>query len=105
MLVTTVEHIPNREYELGQLLTVSIVRAANVMRDIRENIRNLVGGKMTHYEKLLQESVDEAIEEISAQAKEGGYDGIIGFKIAHPTVVEGGVELIVYGTAFRYLDK
>ncbi len=105
MLVTTVEHLPDRQYEIGQLFTVTNVRAANVMRDIRENIRNLVGGKMTHYENLLQEAVDEAIEQLASKAKEAGYDGVLGLRIAHPTVVEGGVELLVYGSGFRYLDQ
>ncbi|MBK07876.1 MAG: hypothetical protein CL920_22070 [Deltaproteobacteria bacterium] len=102
MIVTTIEQIPGKSIELGGPLVVSVVRAANVVSDIRENIRNLVGGRMGHYEKLLQQATEEAIETLKAKAEENGYDGVIGMRIAHPTVVEGGVELIVYGSGFRW---
>lgn len=100
MLITLDAH-PTAQIELGELLTVVHVRAANVVKDIRENIRNLVGGRMTHYEALIRDAVDAALAELDAQALAKGYDGVIGVKIANPVVVEGGVEVVVYGNAFR----
>lgn len=87
--------------EVGELLTSVTVMAANVVRDIRENIRNLVGGRMTHYEALIEEAVGVALADLEQKAKSRGYDGVIGVKISHPTVVDGGVEVIVYGNGFR----
>ena len=43
----TSETLP-REVELGDLLTVCAITAANVVKDVRENLRNLVGGEMKH---------------------------------------------------------
>lgn len=88
--------------ETGELLSVCCVSAANVVRDIRENIRNLVGGKMVHYETLIQQTLERAFAELDQKAKEKGYDGVLSVKVAHPSVVEGGVEIIVYGNGFRY---
>lgn len=90
------------QVEIGELLTVVVVMAANVVRDIRENIRNLVGGRMTHYERLIQGAVDAALADLQSKAQTRGYDGVIGVKISHPVVVEGGVEVIVYGNGFRW---
>lgn len=87
--------------EVGELLTVVTVMAANVVRDIRENIRNLVGGRMVHYERLIEDAIQHALGELEQKAKDRGYDGVIGVKISHPSVVEGGVEVIVYGNGFR----
>lgn len=87
--------------EVGELLTAVTVMAANVVRDIRENIRNLVGGRMTHYEALIDEAVQKALGDLEQKAKSRGYDGVIGVKIANPTVVDGGVEVVVYGNGFR----
>ncbi|MCC6167884.1 MAG: heavy metal-binding domain-containing protein [Caldilineaceae bacterium] len=87
--------------EVGELLTAVTVMAANVVRDIRENIRNLVGGRMTHYEQLIDEAVQKALDDLEQKAKRRGYDGVIGVKIATPTVVDGGVEVVVYGNGFR----
>ena len=82
--------------ELGELLSVSAVTAANIVKDMRENIRNLVGGEMKHYEALTEKTLERA------KAEARGYDGVLGVRIANPKVVEGGVEIIVYGTGFRY---
>jgi uncharacterized protein YbjQ (UPF0145 family) len=87
--------------EVGELLMVVSVMAAHVVNDIRENIRNLVGGRMNHYEKLVENAVQAALDAIGRKAQERGYDGVIGLKISHPSLVEGGVEVVVYGNGFR----
>lgn len=104
MRVTTLEHWPT-DVEVGEFFVTVVVRAANVVSDIRENIRNLVGGRMTHYEGMIQRAVEEAIDETKRKAREAGYDGVMGLKIAHPSVVDGGVELIVYANGFRFLPS
>jgi uncharacterized protein YbjQ (UPF0145 family) len=93
---------PNAQIELGELLTVVNVSAANVVKDIRENIRNLVGGRMAHYEILVANAVNGALCELDERALALGYDGVIGVKISHPSLVEGGVEVVVYGNGFKY---
>jgi uncharacterized protein YbjQ (UPF0145 family) len=80
---------------------VVVVAAANVVQDIRENIRNLVGGRMAHYERLIETALATALAELEQKARAAGYDGVVGVKISHPQVVDGGVEVIVYGNGFR----
>ena len=100
MLIALDSH-PTAEIELGELLTVVHVTAANVVKDIRENIRNLIGGRMPHYERLISSAVEAALRELDEQALAKGYDGVIGVKLSHPVVVEGAVEVVVYGNAYR----
>ena len=87
--------------EVGELLVAVSVMAANVVKDIRENIRNLIGGRMGHYEKLIEEAVQAALDDLARKAQVRGYDGVVGVKISHPTVVDGGVEVVVVGNGFR----
>lgn len=87
--------------EVGELITAVTVMAANVVKDIRENIRNLVGGRMGHYERLIEEAVQRALADLERKAQDRGYDGVLAVKISHPTVVDGGVEVVVYGNGFR----
>jgi uncharacterized protein YbjQ (UPF0145 family) len=100
-MLIALDQYPGAEIELGELITVTHVAAANVVKDIRENIRNLVGGRMTHYEALIGNAVANALRELDQKAQSQGYDGVIGVKISHPVVVEGAVEVIVYGNGFR----
>ena len=100
MLIALDSH-PTAQIELGELLTVVHVKAANVVKDIRENIRNLVGGRMSHYENLIEDSVAAALNRLQEKAVAKGYDGVISVHIVHPNVVDGGVEVVVYGNGFR----
>ncbi|MEM7531407.1 MAG: heavy metal-binding domain-containing protein [Chloroflexota bacterium] len=100
-MLISLDYVQRPDIEVGELITVVVVKAANVVRDIRENLRNLVGGRMTHYESLVQEAIDTALQELDDKAKANGYDGAIGVKISHPMVVDGGVEIIVYGNGYR----
>lgn len=94
--------LPDADIEIGELIVVVDVHAANIVKDIRENIRNLVGGRMVHYEQLVQHAVNSALNDLKEAARQKSYDGIVGLKISHPSLVEGGVEVIVYGNGFRY---
>ena len=105
-MLISLDHYPNAaEIEVGELIFCVSVTAANVVNDIRENIRNLIGGRMSHYEKLIDSSVASALNDLDQKAKAKGYDGVIGVKIANPTVVDGGVEVIVYGNCFRRVTQ
>ncbi|NJN29536.1 MAG: YbjQ family protein [Synechococcales cyanobacterium RM1_1_8] len=100
-MLISLDHSPDSSIEVGELLTVVRIRAANVVNDIRENVRNLAGGRMVHYEKLISTALDDALIELEQKAKDKGYEGVIGVKIANPSVVAGGVEIIVYGNGFN----
>lgn len=107
MPLLTVENPPNgrvggRPIELGGLVSTSAVQASNIVRDVVEMVRNAVGGRMTRYERLLDLTQERALARFQEKLAEAGYDGAVGVRFAHPTVVDGGSELIVYGTGFRY---
>ncbi len=100
-MLISLDYLQDSQVEIGELLTVVVVKAANIVNDVRENVRNLVGGRMEHYEKLIQDAVDTALSDLEKKAKERGYDGVIGLKISNPMVVNGGAEVVVYGNGFR----
>ena len=93
---------PHRsDAEVGELLFVVVVYAANIVRDVRENIRNLVGGRMSHYESLIEKAIEQGLSDLEQKAADRGYDGVLGVKFSHPLVVDGGVEVILYGNGYR----
>jgi len=88
--------------QIGELLYASGVVAANAVKDFKENIRNLIGGPMHHYEELVEKAIDRAIDRLKDRARRAGYDGLTGFRISHPSLVEGGAEVVVYANGFRF---
>ena len=101
MKLTALEQPHHSDVEVGELLVVVVVYAANIVRDVRENIRNLVGGRMSHYESLIEKAVAQGLSDLEEKAAAKGYDGVMGIKFSHPLVVDGGVELIIYGNGYR----
>lgn len=101
-MLIVIDHLHNQEIEVGELLTAVVVKATNAFKDIIEGLKDTVGGRMRIYEELIQDAVDTALKELNQKAKDRGYDGVIGIKIASPTIAKGGAEVVVYGNGFRF---
>ena len=102
MTLYTTDRVANRTTIEGGLISACAVSAANIIRDLREHITNTFGGEMKQYESLVDETIERALERLEDKARAKGYDGVLAVRISHPSVVEGGVEVIVYGTGFNY---
>ena len=103
MELHTVERLSGREVREGGIVFAVAVSAANILRDIREHITNTLGGRMTRYESLAEETISRALAMLEEKAKAAGYDGVVGVRISHPKIAEGGMEVVVYGTGFHYV--
>jgi len=103
MALYTTDRPSDRNVKEGELMWVSAVNAANILRDVREIITNTFGGKMRRYERLMNETLERALTELETKAQAKGYDGCLGVRISHPRIADGACELFVYGTAFTYV--
>ncbi len=103
MVLITLERGPDgREIELGQMVTATAVEASNLLRDAREIITNAFGGRMRRYENLLEIMLARGETRFRERLVELGYDGALGVRFSNPKIVDGGAELVVYGTGFRF---
>ena len=62
-------------------------------------LRNLVGGEITEYTRLMTESRAEATQRLVAEAEGLGANSILGVRFTTSTVIAGAAELLAYGTA------
>jgi len=104
MVLLTIERLSGRAIREGEVVHACAVCAANILRDFREHITNTLGGKMRRYEDLIDDTISQALTALDEKAKARGYDGVLGVRISHPSVIDGGVEVVVYGTGFNYTD-
>ncbi len=79
----------------------STVRAKNVGRDITQGLRNIMGGELVKYTELLEESRQEAIGRMVADAMSRGATAIVNVRFATSAVTAGAAELFAYGTAVK----
>jgi uncharacterized protein YbjQ (UPF0145 family) len=102
MLVTTQDEFADHEIvaTLG-LVKGNTIRARHVGKDIVAGLRNLVGGEITEYTKMLAESREQAIDRMIAEAEALGADGVVCLRFTTSAVMQGAAELLVYGTAVK----
>jgi uncharacterized protein YbjQ (UPF0145 family) len=100
MILTTTDAVPGRSTlrTLG-LVRGSTIRARHIGRDIQARIRNLVGGEVLQYTKLIAESREQAIDRAVAEAERLGANAIVGLRFTTAEVMDGAAEILVYGTA------
>jgi uncharacterized protein YbjQ (UPF0145 family) len=100
--IYTTDSVPGRTIEIKASVARTAIVAANIVRDIREHVTNIVGGRMKRYEDVTNIALSTALKELLAEAREAGYDGLVGLRISHPVIVEGGAEIVVCATAFVF---
>ena len=81
------------------LVRGNTIRARHIGKDIMAGLRNLVGGEVTEYAKLLAESREQALDRMVAQAEELGANAIIGLQFQTSVIMSGAAEMMAYGTA------
>ena len=81
------------------VVTGEAILGANVFKDFFAGIRDIVGGRSAAYEEELQKARIIAFEEMDAQAKDLGENGILGIDIDYETVGGSMLKVSVSGTA------
>jgi len=100
ILLTTSDRLDSREVtKVIGLVRGNSVRARHAGRDILAAFKNLVGGEIGDYTKLLAESREQAIDRMAEQATSLGANAIIGMRFSTSMVMNGAAELLAYGTA------
>lgn len=103
MLVVSTPEIKGNEIEtyLG-IVTGSTVRARNVGSDILASLKNLVGGELQSYSRLLSAARQEAMSRMISEATSLSADAVINFRYQTSTISPGASEVIAYGTAVKF---
>ena len=100
MLMSTTDTIGERKIlkHIG-LVRGNTIRARHVGNDIMAGLRNLVGGEVKEYTKLMAESREQSIDRMVEEAKNLGANAIIGLRFSTSEIMSGAAEILVYGTA------
>ena len=106
MLVSTTETVPG--FEIVEVLGVAkgnTIRAKHIGKDIVAGFRNVIGGELGEYTKMIAESREQALDRMIADARDMGADGVVGMRMATSMVMQGSAEILAYGTAVRLRNR
>ena len=105
ILVTTDTVAGKRIVKTCGLVRGNAVRARHVGRDIVAALRNLVGGEIYEYTKLMAESREQAIDRMSDEARRLGANAVVGMRFTTSFISAGAAELLAFGTAVVVVDE
>ena len=100
MLITTQDQL--EEYNIKRTLGMvqgSTIRARHIGTDILAGLRNLIGGEVHEYTKMLAESREQALDRMKIEADELGANAIVCMRFTTSTIMSGMAEFLAYGTA------
>ncbi len=106
MIVTTTFDIAGKRIvrTLG-IVRGSTVRARHVGKDVLAFFRNVVGGEVYEYTKLLAESREHALDRMIQEARSLGANAVVGVRFATSEVLHNAAEILAYGTAVVVEDE
>lgn len=102
MIIVNTDTIPGKEIsEVLGLVRGSTVRARNIGRDIFAGLKNLVGGEISEYTKLMADAREQALQRMIEDAEKMGANAVLNVRFTTSTVMQGASEILAYGTAIR----
>lgn len=102
MTITTLEAVPGHKIvEHFGVISGSTVRAKHIGKDIFAGFKNIIGGELKGYTELMEETREQSIQRMIAQAKLKGANAVVGVRFATSDVAPGAAEVFAYGTAVR----
>ena len=100
MMVVTSETIAGKRIvKTFGLVRGNTVRARHLGRDIMAGLRNIVGGEIHEYAKLVAESREQSLDRMIAEAEQLGANAVIATRFTTSVLMGGAAELLAVGTA------
>ena len=99
-MVTTAFELPNHRIvqNLGVVRGI-VVRSRNVFATIGAGLQTLVGGNITVFTKLCEQTRSDAFDIMIQHATEVGANAVIGARYDTTEIGQGVTEVLAYGTA------
>ena len=100
MIVVTTESIASKRIikHLG-IVKGNTVRARHIGHDFIAFLRNIVGGEIIDYTKMIAESREQATDRMIEEAKRLGADAVVKVNFSTSYVMRHAAEILVFGTA------
>lgn len=81
------------------LVKGNTIRARHIGRDIMALLRNIIGGEVKEYTKMLAETREQSLDRMSEEALKLGANAVINVRFSTSYIMQGAAELLAYGTA------
>ena len=87
------------------LVRGNTIRSRHLGRDILAILRNIAGGEIREYTKMMAEAREQAIDRMVEEAEALGADAVVMVRFQNTEVMQGAAEMLCYGTAVRLQNE
>jgi len=103
MILVNTDYITGKELEMLGLVKGSTIRSKHLGKDISQAFKSMVGGELKSYNAMMNEARALATKRMVEEAEDLGADAIVNVRYASAAVMQGAAEVIVYGTAVKFI--
>ncbi len=103
MLLLTTESIPGKNIEVIGLVKGSTVQSKNVVRDLGQSLKTIVGGELKSYNDMMNQARALATKRMVEDAQSQGADAVIAMRYSSASIMAGAAEVMAYGTAVKFI--
>lgn len=103
MILVNTDYISGKNIETISIVKGSTIQSKHVGKDIMNSLKTIVGGELDSYNKMMNEARAIATKRMVEEATQLGADGIVNIRYASSAIMQGAAEVIVYGTAVKFL--
>jgi uncharacterized protein YbjQ (UPF0145 family) len=98
--IVTMDTIPGYKIvKVCGIATGSTVRTRDFTKDMASAFKTIIGGELTHYTSLMQESRQEALDRMREQATKLNANAVVCSRFVTSNIAPTASEVMAYGTA------
>jgi uncharacterized protein YbjQ (UPF0145 family) len=100
MIMVTTDFVPGKTIKKTfGLVRGNTIRARHIGRDISAALKNIVGGEIRDYTKMMAESREQALDRMVEEAEALGANAILNIRFSTSMIMQSASEILAYGTA------
>ncbi|MBC2576934.1 YbjQ family protein [Peptostreptococcus russellii] len=103
MIIVNTDYYNDKEFEMLGLVRGSTIQTKNIGRDISQGFKTIVGGELKSYTDMMNKARDIATERMIEEAERLEADAVINVRYTTSAIMQGAAEVMVYGTAVKFL--
>ncbi|TFH04145.1 MAG: heavy metal-binding domain-containing protein [Spirochaetales bacterium] len=103
MILVNTDFVSGKEIETISAVKGAMIQSKHLGKDIAAGFKTLVGGELTGYSEMLNEARAMATKRMVEEAESLGADAVVNIRYTSAAVMQGAAEILVYGTAVRFV--
>lgn len=103
MILVNTDFVSGKEIETLGVVKGSMIQSKHIGKDIMAGFKTIVGGELSGYSEMINEARSIATQRMVTEAEGLGADGIINIRYTSAAVMQGAAEILVYGTAVKFV--